>query len=72
MTKEKYYRYQGRNGSLLTPILLEDVESHQMYKLSADEGHKLYNIDTGKTCSFVFAFLDEVAEWQEIEDTNLA
>ena len=38
MTKNKVYRYLGRNGIITTPILIEGVTPITMYRLIADEG----------------------------------
>lgn len=68
MIKEKYYRYMGINGSITSPVLLEDVKSTLIYKLTAESGKKLYNFNTKVSRSFTFAFPDDVEDWEEIDD----
>lgn len=66
MTKNKIYKYLGRNGSIITPIVLEKVDPIPMLALKADEGKLLTNGQ--KTYKNVSVFLDEVDDWYEIED----
>lgn len=64
MTKNKIYRYLGRNGILTTPILIEGATPITMYRLIADTGMVLSN---GKThASMIDVFDDEVDNWFEI------
>lgn len=66
MTKNKIYKYLGRNGSIITPIVLEKIDPIPMLALTADEGKLLTN---GKaTYKNVSVFLDEVEDWYEIDD----
>lgn len=70
MTKNKVYRYLGRNGIITTPILIEGVTPITMYRLIADEGMVLFN---GKThVRMIDVFDDEVENWFEVpaEDTG--
>ena len=70
MTKNKVYRYLGRNGIITTPILIEGATPITMYRLIADNGMVLSN---GKThAQMIDVFDDEVDNWFEIpaEDTG--
>lgn len=70
MTKNKIYRYLGRNGILTTPILIEGATPIVMYRLIADAGMVLSN---GKThVNMIDVFDDEIEDWFEIpaEDTE--
>lgn len=64
MTKNKIYRYLGRNGILTTPILIEGATPIVMYRLIADADMVLSN---GKThVNMIDVFDDEVEDWFEI------
>lgn len=64
MTKNKVYRYLGRNGIITTPILIEGTTPITMYRLIADSGMVLSN---GKThAQMIDVFDDEVDNWFEI------
>ena len=64
MTKNKIYRYLGRNGILTTPILIEGAAPITMYRLIADAGMVLSN---GKThANMIDVFDDEIEDWFEI------
>lgn len=64
MTKNKVYRYLGRNGIITTPILIEGVTPITMYRLIADEDMVLFN---GKThVRMIDVFDDEVENWFEV------
>lgn len=70
MTKNKIYRYLGRNGILTTPILIEGATPIVMYRLIADADMVLSN---GKThVNMIDVFDDEIEDWFEIpvEDTE--
>ena len=41
MTQSKLYKYLGRNGNIVTPILLEKIDPIPMVKLVADSGKVL-------------------------------
>lgn len=64
MTKNKVYRYLGRNGIITTPILIEGSAPITMYRLIADNGMILSN---GKIhVQMIDVFDDEVNDWFEI------
>lgn len=41
MTKERYYTYLGTNGTITSPVHLEDIYYTVKYSLTADEGKSL-------------------------------
>ena len=41
MKKETYYTYLGTNGTITSPVHLEDIYFIRKYLLTADEGKKL-------------------------------
>lgn len=64
MTKQKVYRYLGRNGMITTPVLLEGVNPIIMYRLNADANMRLTNGII--TVLSVDIFEDDVDNWYEI------
>lgn len=68
MTTEKMYRYLGRNGTITSPILLENIAPIPMKRLMASSGKILTN---GKrTTKEAIVFEDEVTEWEEIDEAK--
>lgn len=66
MTKVKKYKYLGRNGVLVTRIIIDGVNYIPMMTLTADTGKILTNGET-----FVYSITveaDEVNLWREIPD----
>lgn len=64
MTKTVLYQYLGTNGTILSPIHLEDIYFIRKLKLVADDGKKLTR--DGK--NFVFSVIipeEELDEWVE-------
>ena len=66
MVQEKMYRYLGRNGTITTPIKLENINPIPMIYLKANQGKILTN-GISKTYAIV-VFEDEVKDWIEIDD----
>lgn len=66
MTKVKKYKYLGRNGVLVTRILIDGVSYIPMMTLIADTGKILTNGETAVYSITVEA--DEVNLWREISD----
>lgn len=66
MTKVKKYKYLGRNGVLVTRILIDGVNYIPMMTLTADAGNILTNGETSIYSITVEA--DEVNLWREIPD----
>lgn len=66
MTKVKQYKYLGRNGILVTPILIDGVNNIPMVTLTADEGKILTNGEIS-----AYSMTVELAEanlWREVPD----
>ena len=66
MTKVKKYKYLGRNGVLVTRILIDGVNYIPMMTLTAEAGKILTNGETSVYSITVEA--DEVNLWREIPD----
>ena len=66
MTKVKKYKYLGRNGVLVTRIIIDGVNYIPMMTLTADTGKILTNGETSVYSITVEA--DEVNLWREIPD----
>ena len=66
MTKVKKYKYLGRNGVLVTRIIIDGVNYIPMMTLTADAGNILTNGETSVYSITVEA--DEVNLWREIPD----
>lgn len=66
MTKIKKYKYLGRNGNLITRILIDGVNYIPMMTLIANEGKILTN---GEITSYsVTVEENEINLWREIPD----
>lgn len=66
MTKIKKYKYLGRNGILVTRILIDGVNYIPMMTLIADEGKILTDGET--TTYSITVENEEVNLWREIPD----
>lgn len=66
MTKVKKYKYLGRNGVLVTRILIDGVNYIPMMTLTADAGKILTNGEI--TVYSITVEADEVSLWREIPD----
>lgn len=65
MTKTAYYTYLGTNGTITSPVHLEDIYYTIKYRLVADQGCLLTNgIRQVKTITVP---VDEVVNWIEIK-----
>lgn len=69
ITTKKLYRYLGRNGTITSPILLENIEPITMYELRPGPGKVL--TDGISICSVKLVFADEMENWYEIDDPSL-
>ena len=66
MKKTKRYQYIGRNGVLITPILIDGAAKIDMFCLEADERKIL--TDGEQKLYTIIVYADEVDNWTEIED----
>lgn len=64
MKVRKLYKYIGRNGSITSPVLLEDAKHIPMVELKADAGFVLKCEDTEKRV--VVIHVDDVDLWNEV------
>ena len=65
MIKTVMYEYLGTNGTVLTPVHLEDIYYIRKLKLQAENGKRL----TKDNKNFVQAIVipeDEFEEWKEV------
>ena len=65
MKKIKKYKYIGRNGTLISSILIDGATKINMYTLTADEGKILTNSET--KIHSVNIYEDELDQWYEID-----
>lgn len=66
MITKKIFRYLGRNGTITTPIILENIAPIPMVNLIAEKGKIL--TDGHRKTYQVNIFEDEVNNWYEIDD----
>jgi hypothetical protein len=67
MTKEVLYTYLGTNGTITTPVHLEDIYYTRSIRLVADRNKQLTR-DGGKTLlSSVIVPENEVSLWKEVD-----
>jgi hypothetical protein len=66
MTKNKMYRYIGRNGIITSPVILDGINRIDMLSLKADEGMILSN-GSKKVYSIIIE-KEELEDWFEIPD----
>lgn len=68
MIKKKLYKYLGRNGILITYILLDGISRIDMFRLEASPGMILTDGEREVYCVDIEA--EELDNWREIEDLN--
>lgn len=66
MKKEVLYHYLGTNGTILSPVHLEDIYYVRMLKLTADNRKRLTK-DGKVLYTTVTIPEDEIGEWKEVE-----
>lgn len=66
MKSIKKYKYIGRNGVLISSVLIDGASKIDMFCLMADEGKVL--TDGDKKLYSVYVYADEVHNWSEIDD----
>lgn len=67
MTKTILYVYLGTNGTIVSPVHLEDVYYTRRLSLQADEG-KMLTKDGKRFVPAVQIPEDELSEWREVKD----
>ncbi len=65
MRKTVLYQYLGTNGTILSPIHLEDIYYIRKIRLDADNGKQLTKDDKNFVKSIVIPE-EELEEWKEI------
>lgn len=65
MTKQIFYTYLGTNGTITSPVHLEDIYYTRRILLTADEGKKL-TCDNIKFVDSIMVGEDEVNNWVEV------
>lgn len=65
MVKTVLYKYLGTNGTILSPVHLEDVYYIRMLRLHADDGKRLTKDNVNKFVSIVIPE-EELDEWKEV------
>ena len=66
MTKEILYTYLGTNGTITSPVHLEDIYYTRKVRLTADAGKQLTKDDVNY-CSVVTVPEEEVDLWKEVK-----
>lgn len=66
MKKIKKYKYNGRNGTLITSILIEGAAKIDMLCLISEEGKIL--TDGEQYLHTVYVYPDDLENWTEIDD----
>lgn len=66
MTKEVYYTYLGTNGTITSPVHLEDIYYVRKIKLTAGNG-KVLTKDRKTYVTTVMVSEDEVDQWIEVK-----
>lgn len=67
MTQEKLYTYLGLNGTVTTPIQLQNVPAIINVRLRAEDGKVLTNDGGVSTTEIVTVPLGDVENWLEID-----
>ena len=65
MTKEVLYLYLGTNGSILSPVHLEDTYYQRRLKLTADDGKSLTKNGKDKVPSIIIPE-EDLDLWSEV------
>lgn len=66
MTKEILYTYLGTNGTITSPVHLEDIYYTRKVRLTADAGKQLTKDDVNYS-SVVTVPEEEVGLWKEVK-----
>lgn len=66
MIKQIMYEYLGTNGSICSPVHLEDIYYIRKYKLIADDKKLL--VKGSRKEKSVLIPEDELDEWKEVEE----
>lgn len=67
MKKTVQYVYLGTNGTIVSPVHLEDIYYTRRYYLQADE-HKKLTMDGKNFVKSVMISEDDLDKWIEVDD----
>ena len=67
MRKEVLYEYLGTNGTILSPIHLEDIYYVRKLRLIADKDKKLKRVDTGALREIAIIPESDFEYWTEVD-----
>lgn len=70
MKKEVLYEYLGTNGTIVSPIHLEDIYYVRKLRLIADKGYILKNKDNGALREVVIIPELDFNSWEEISHSG--
>lgn len=70
MKKEVLYEYLGTNGTIVSPIHLEDIYYVRKLRLIADKGYILKNKDNGTLREVVIIPESDFNSWEEISHSG--
>lgn len=70
MKKEVLYEYLGTNGTIVSPIHLEDIYYVRKLRLIADKGYILKNKDNGALREVVIIPESDFNSWEEISHSG--
>lgn len=65
MTKQVLYVYLGTNGTICSPVHLEDIYYVRKYRLTADQGKRLTKDDKNYHDTVLIPE-SELPEWKEV------
>ena len=65
MKKTVLYKYLGTNGTIVSPVHLEDIYYIRQIKLTAESGKALTK-DRKKFCTSIVVPEEEVDQWIEV------
>lgn len=65
MRKEPYYVYLGTNGTIISPVHLEDIYYVRKYSLTAEDGKQLTK-DGVHFFESIMVPESELTEWKEV------
>lgn len=65
MTKQVLYVYLGTNGTICSPVHLEDIYYVRKYRLTADQGKRLTKDDKNYHDTVLIPE-SELSEWKEV------
>ena len=70
MTKEVMYVYLGTNGTICSPVHLEDIYYIRKIRLTASNSNKMLTKNGVDFCHTVIIPEEEVDQWFEVEITE--